>query len=247
MTKEERQASLRVSKVLADAQEDLKHADFPWIFGSIFNPVREAILLPTVKYATVAIEVVIPHVPVPFTDEICASFIGATVAVIKFGYCLLPHEDMAEISKAEFTKTLDDNEERLARRRKEIFARNFIDSSLLGLWGFGMNTVIDILSVPFDRKLPGMVECVDKLLAYMIYTGIDKELEKAFLNPRAINNILIVARVQEALDGISSPYSRRKRTSLDKCPLSKQQLTILIQSAVQYVWLCGLKTLIRLY
>jgi predicted transcriptional regulator len=70
-----------------------------------------------------------------------------------------------------------------------------IISSLKGVVGFGVNTVVDFLSAP-GQKASEWWDSSVSLLGYLLYSGIAGDLVQTFVRPGAITDIRIMGSAQ---------------------------------------------------
>jgi|Transcript_13503 hypothetical protein len=200
-----------ITKVLDDAQEDVGLAEFPGFAGKLFNPVRENMLLPMTQKAGEVLPAVADAIPLPFVDEIAAFAMSVPLACMKVGYSFIPHKEADEEANAIIKRDMSVAFGRSQRPKPFL-------SSMLGVVGFAANSIIDIVTLPFNGKLGDWIDATMKFLAYVVYSGIGPELGDAFFDPNAFGNMLIIGRIQKERNAIGENTSRRSRTAMTSLP-----------------------------
>lgn len=204
----------KIEEVLTDATDDLKDAEFTGIVGFVANPITENLLVPASETVAKVVPAVADTIPLPFVDEIGAFALSVPMAAAKMTYSLLPFHT---------TNTEDEhqtlfNEDLKTGTKKAHEGPNKIKSSLASAVGFGVNSVIDIASIPFNGTFSEWVDTLEKFIGYIVLSGVGKEMFGAFANYRVLYNLLIVARVQESGNKTMSPESRRLRAAMPSLP-----------------------------
>jgi hypothetical protein len=81
-----------LKEVMEQAKLDLKHAGFPGIMGSVFDPVRDKVLTPALGLSAKYVPTVAGKIPL--VEKVGAHALGAVFGAIKFGYGILPHKEV---------------------------------------------------------------------------------------------------------------------------------------------------------
>jgi hypothetical protein len=197
----------RTTKVLEDATTDLENAEFPGYLGKLFNPIRDAILVPVASKATDIIPGVARAIPLPYLDESLAFVMGVSFGGVKLGYKVFPHP---EVDKEQEDVVNQELKSLGNMGMKRYYTPKPFLSSLSGAFGFAFSSIIDLATLPVNGKLGEWIEMTTEFFGYLVYTGIGKEMLTAFGNPRGIDNLLIIGKVQEKKE-----YIRRSSTVMD--------------------------------
>jgi hypothetical protein len=199
-------ASSRTNTVLEDATTDLKNAEFPGYLGKLFNPIRDTILVPVASKARDIVPRVAQAIPLPFLDESLAFVMGLSFGAVKLGYKVFPHPEVDTEQENAINRELME----LGNEGMKLSDPNPILSSLKGVVGFAVNSIIDLATLPLNGKLREWIDMTIKFFGYLIYTGVGKDMMVAFGNPRGVENLLIIGNVQE-----ERTYIRRLSTVVD--------------------------------
>lgn len=213
-----RNPSPRINKILENAALDLTNAEFPGYLGKVFNPIREGLLIPFANTATDIVPKVAGSIPLPFLDEMGALAMSVPIGVIKLVYTVLPHKEVDDESNDEINEEI----RMLGKAGMRMARPNPLYSSLMGVFGFATNSVLELVALPFSGHLGEWTDTVIKFFGFLIYTGIGEELVHAFGNPRAIESMLIIGNVQ-ANDNFLGCKSRRAMTAMDGLPPGMSQ------------------------
>ena len=217
--KEGESQNSHASTALQAAQEDLRNASFHGLLGKLFHPVREDLLIPLVGQANE----IVPGIAkaIPFVDPVAGFALGTTFSLFKFGYSLLPHvdESLQEEASDEVQHEMDDLISLVHDEKMKQATPNILVSSLLSAFGFVSNTILDLLTFHQDHKWREWLDAIVKLFAYLIFSGIDKELANAFLNLRAPENGIIIARIESSYETVDTPTTRRNKTAFPNMPI----------------------------
>ena len=184
--------SSRTTAVLENAITDLESAEFPGHLGKLFNPLRDAILVPVASKLKDFVPGVAQAIPLPYLDESLAFLMGVSFGAVKLGYKVFPHLEVDAEQEDAINKELLE----LGNEGMKLSDSNSILSSLKGVFGFAVNSVIDLATLPFNGKLREWINMTIEFFGYLLYTGVGKEMVVAFGNPRGIENLLITANVQ---------------------------------------------------
>ena len=184
--------SYRTTTVLEDATTDLENAEFPGYLGKLFNPLRDAILVPVASKLKDVVPGVAQAIPLPYLDESLAFVMGISFGAVKLGYKAFPHLEIDTEQEDVVNKELME----LGNMGMKLSDPNPIISSVKGVIGFAVNSIIDLATLPFNGKLREWINMTIEFFGYLLYTGIGKEMVGAFGNPRGIENLLITGNVQ---------------------------------------------------
>uniref|UniRef100_A0A7S4K1T7 sn-1-specific diacylglycerol lipase n=1 Tax=Odontella aurita TaxID=265563 RepID=A0A7S4K1T7_9STRA len=236
-------SSSRLEDVLAGAEDDLLHAEFPGILGTAFSPIRDVVLSPVLGFASK----VIPGVAtkIPFADNVAAFTLGATFGIVKTAYGVVPHQsvdneavdvgrtwalDAGKLAEAQISKPnpIGATVSFIVVKPKEI------ESLIKAAWGFGVTTVIDIVMAPFTGKLSDWIDTLKTFLGYLLYTGLDMEIVPAFMTPRVFDNLTIVANEQEKRDEVGGCESRRIRSAMENYPIPVEDFKPLMNDSARF-------------
>lgn len=112
---------------------------------------------------------------------------------------------------------------------------NYLYSTIMGIYGFTKNTLIDIVTAfACNEKLKKWIRAGNDFKSYLFTSGIDDEIGEAFLNPRVIGNIVIMARIQDTKDANTSLNRRRVVTAFKELPTSFSSFYETINDATCY-------------
>mmetsp|Transcript_22230 Transcript_22230/g.48295 ORF Transcript_22230/g.48295 Transcript_22230/m.48295 type:complete len:601 (+) Transcript_22230:346-2148(+) len=222
-----KEKSPHITKVLKGIKEDLEDAEFPGLAGKVFNPVRASVLVPMTEKATDIIPAVVSTIPLPYLDEIGAFALSAPLGPLKLGYSLLiPRPQVDEEAKQDMDMNLV-NAYKKNQKPKPIL------SSLMGVFGFAANSIIDIVTLPFNGKLGEWKDSTVKFIGYIVYSGVGQELFGAFADFNAFENLLIIARVQEETN-VNEGNSHRARTAMDTPPVDDAVFKAILQDSARF-------------
>jgi hypothetical protein len=196
----------RTTKVLEGATKDLENAEFPGYLGKLFNPIRDAVLVPVASKATDIVPGVAQAIPLPFLDESLAFVMGVSFGAFKLGYKVFPHPGVEKEQEDAINQELM----QLGHEGMKLTDTNPVLSSLKAIFGFTASAIIDVATLPFNGKLREWVDMTIKFFGFLLVTGVGKELVVAFGNPRGIENLLIIGNVQA-----KRRYIRRSSTVMD--------------------------------
>lgn len=218
-----------ITKVLDDAKEDLENAELSGFVGKVFNPIRDEVLVPATTKAGEMLPYAANAIPFPYVDEVGAFAMSVPFAAMKAGYSLIPRKEVD-----------DEANEDAVRGFEEAFKRNErpkpLASSLMGVVGFACNSIIDILTIPFNGKFGDWLDATKKFLGFMMYSGVGSELLDAFADFNALENMLIIGRVQNERNDLGGE-SRRARTAMSSLPanIDESMFKDIIADASRYV------------
>lgn len=216
-----------VEIALSDAREDLENASWPGIMGFVLNPVRDNIAGPLLGVA----QVVVPAVTnkIPFADPLAGTAIRLSTGAAKIVYGVFPHAPSVE---EHAVKTVHlDAQPAIALAKARYQAGNPFSNAvtfMLGVAGFGFNSLLDVLTAP-GEKFGDWASTLVTFGSYLVHTGVSTELEKAFWTPRVADNIRLLAEAQKSLgygDGI-----RRGKTLATKSPFNQADEKKILEEA----------------
>lgn len=210
----------KLTALIEDATEDLKNVSLPGVVGKFFNPLREEVLVPL---ATKTTEELLPNIPLwsPL-DTVGSKVVALPIEATKLGFSILGlHQDV----KKEVTESIDREIDALLFEESLLIEEgdgpdSNVLSSLMGVLGFVGNTALDIATLGRNGKLHRWVCAFTKVMLYIaLKSDIMKDAVKAFANPRAGVNVLLIARVQEkANESKEIKKTRRGRTAIHGIP-----------------------------
>lgn len=215
-TSTKRTPSPHINKVLENATANLKNAEFPGYLGKLFNPIRERLLIPIAIKATDIVPKVVDVIPLPFLDEMGAFAMSVPFGTMKLAYTIIPHKEVDDESNDAITHEFKRRGENGMRKLKPK-EPNPITSSLMGIYGFATNTILDLAALPFNGHLSKWTGTVVELFGFLLCSGIGEELVTAYGNPRGIQNLLIIGNAQAKDNGIGCE-GRRARVAMDSLP-----------------------------
>jgi hypothetical protein len=209
------QSSSSLHKVLRNAEQDLDRCEWPGLMGFVLHPIRDNIWLPSMKLAQAIIVPTSNSTALPkVVDTAASATVGAACGAVKFAYGILPHTpNMKEIAVNGIHRECMQSLDRLPER---FGARDVIALILSGI-GLVSNLIIDVFTNP-GQKFGAFVDTIKVFIAFLIYVGIDQELAEAFLTPRIVTNMAIVARIQATLD-LTCTQTRRKQAAFVNDPI----------------------------
>jgi hypothetical protein len=132
---------------------------------------------------------------------------------MKLVYTILPHKEVNDESDDTIHQEVRMQGEKGMRQLKP---KPFF-SSLMGVFGFATNTILELAALPFNGHLGEWTDTVVQLFGFLLNSGIGTELVSAYGDPRGIANILIIGNVQAEDNGIGCE-SRRGMVAMDSLP-----------------------------
>jgi hypothetical protein len=134
---------------------------------------------------------------------------GVSFGAAKLGYKVFPHPEV----DTEQEDAINEELMELGNEGMKLSDPNPILSSLKGVIGFAINSIIDLATLPFNGKLREWINMTIQFFGFLLYTGVGHEMVVAFGNPRGIENLLITGNVQA-----ERTYIRRSSTVMDVIP-----------------------------
>ena len=214
-----------IGKVLQDAERDLDNSEWPGVMGTVLHPLRDILGLPSLRFVNHYIAPVTLSLPSPI-DQAAGALVGVASGAIKFTYGLLPHvPSLDEFAVQEIEKTSLPSLSLLQSR--ESVSESV--SLLLSVLGFMFNTILDLLTNP-AQKYASFINTIKMFIAFLIHTGITNEISDAFATHNAIENMMLIAKVQAPLDD-----DRRADVTFRTPPLTTEQMTLLLQESKRHL------------
>merc|ERR1719223_160132 len=146
------------------------------------------------------------------------------------GYSLVPNKDVDNEANDAVGRSFASAFDRFRKPRP-------LTAKLMGVVGFAANTVIDLVTLPFNGKLGDWIDTSIKFLGYMMFSGIGGELLEAFMDFNALENLIIISRVQGENNQVGDDDSRRARTAFPSFPqgVGKSKFKDIMAYSVRYV------------
>ena len=191
--------------VLTQARSDLWSAH-PFIFGSIFNPLRDFVFDPALAISCVLLPPLLNNAPT--IDKLAATTLQYTLFLpIKALYCHVPHKDPAITDRSLRGASRDailhtgPNMGKMPKYQPPSDLR----SAFQGGISFAVSAVGDIVGVMTNpKKMKKWVDALGQLKSYLDASGVGDELEEAMMKPmlrgRLLDNLKILNDYQEIHD-----------------------------------------------
>jgi hypothetical protein len=215
-----------VGKILQDAERDLDNSEWPGVMGTVLHPLRDTLWLPPLRFINQHIAPAATSVLPSTIDHAAGAMVGVTSEAIKFTYGILPHiPSLDEVAVQEIETTSLRTFNRLPNRDSVSDAI----SKLFGLFGFVLNTILDILTNP-AQKYSAFLGTIKIFVAFLIRSGITNELSNAIATRNAVTNLMLTATIQASLDD-----HRRADVAFRSPPLTTEEEILLLQESKRHL------------
>jgi Lipase (class 3) len=207
--------------VLEDVERDLDNAEWNGLLGLVLHSIRDSVWIPSIRL----VKHWTPILPQP-VDQAAALLADTTCHILKFTYSILPHMPcMSELAVQEIHK----NSIQTLKTQPQSLGSS--DNLALLLGGIGMltNFFLDLVTNSF-QKFRSFFETMEMFFAYLIHSGIDQELARAFWNPYTGISMLLTVKTQASLCD-----KRLKDASFQKDPVNGEEKSKLIKESKRYL------------
>ena len=183
--------------VLTEGRKDLKNAQPPLAF--IFDPIRRAVLDPTMALASIVVPGVVTALPV--ADDITASCIQLPFSIAKFAYGLLPFRgdsksvNLAMIAESDLlaVSSAGSNPLPLPDNISSVFQASI---------AFTLSAVADVAgAIVNPAKATTWMVSLWQVFRFLDSSQLDHDLTNAIVKPfyggRLVDNINIYRKIQE--------------------------------------------------
>ncbi len=224
-------AAIKIKNIFNDIEDNVKDAEFIGLPGKILNPITEKVVEPVASAAANIVPTVVGAVPLPFVDDVSSAVVGVGVGAAKIGYTIFPFtadNDVEHESEALESKDLIQNFKNAPRTPKPFL------SDLMGVVGFGANTALDVVRLPFSGDLGKWVNLSKKFVGYMATSGVGAEALAGFMSVGAPTAMMIIGKVQAEKN--EGKNSRRMRCAMSEFPEGiavKDDFNLIIVDAIQ--------------
>jgi len=203
--------------VLIEGRKDLKNAQPP--LGFLFNPLRAALLDPSLALASIIVPGVVTAVPM--VDQMTATAINIPFSIAKFGYGLLPFRgdsrqiDLAMVAQNDVFSTQAAGSSPLPPLLAPKSLQNLLQVSI----AFGLSAAADVANaIVHPAKATAWIVSLWQFFRYLDSSKLDKNLTDAIVKPfyggRLVDNIHIYRKIQESAEHRVHRVKRFRRSQI---------------------------------
>ena len=155
----------RLGTILQNAERDLDNSEWPGMMGLVLHPVRDVVLLPSIR----TVQEIAPSLP-PSLDHAASTVVDAAFGALKFTYGILPHTpSFGDLSMDEIRRqSLQAYEE----MRKRFGVAPDIVSLILSGVGMILGITLDIFTNT-DEKIRTFADTIHVFVAFLLPASRD--------------------------------------------------------------------------
>jgi hypothetical protein len=214
--------------VLNDIEQDLDNAEWPGLLGLALHTLRDSVWLPSIRL----VRELTPTLPKPI-DQMAVLLADTSRHVLKWTYSILPHspslsEDAAQAMQLNSIQLLD------SMPQSQDISDNL--SLLISSAGMFTNLFLDLTTNSLP-KFNSFLNTSKMFLAFLMHTGVDQELTRAFLNPNAGISMFLMIKTHMFLNDdrqVAASFENEPVNEEDKLKLLKESKRCLQFAVASY-------------